>query len=1057
MVPFRAGAPAGFISQLPLCVLLVTAAAPALAKQPTSESASESASESTSDVDSREVHFQIPSQPLATALIAFSDQAHMQVISSGEEVAKSVAGEVRGRYRIVAALEAMLKGTKLKYTVLNQDTISIHPEAWQRTAEAGSPKRAADSLAKSDRLRVHDEEDVLEAVIVTATRIIRDGYEAPTPTTVVGNDVLKVLAASNVADAVNFVPSLAGSATPRSGNSGVSGGQSGTNTLDLRSMGANRTLVLLDGARIPPTALTGVVDINQLPDGLIERIDVVTGGASAAYGSDAMTGVVNFVLDKDFTGFKTNVMAGLTDRGENEKYNVSISGGVPFAAGRGHFLFSGGYSDAEGIRGIPRAWYRGWKVLNNPAYTATNGQPQLLLRPESAISTATPGALVTSGPLRGTEFTQGGVVRQFDYGPIVADPLMSGGDWRISDRARTPDLEAEVKRQTVFTRTAFQLTDDLEVFALASYARSRTDNQCCFNYFLGNLTIQRDNAFLPETVREDMRRLELERLTVGSTNEDLGTIHGRSERAVTRFVAGINGKFVALGSGWRWDAYAQRGASDVSNDVRSAIVANYREALDAVRDPSGAIVCRSTLTDPSNGCVPYNVLGYGVNSQAAVNYVLGTAQLDQELVQDVAAASVQGEPFSTWAGPVSVASGIEYRKESVTSRTDPIAEASGYFVANFKPTRGSYDVIEGFLETVVPLIEEARWADSFDLNGAVRFTNYSSSGEVVTWKAGATYSPVHNVTLRGTRSRDIRAPNLNDLFLAGQVNTQTVNDPFRDNATALILRPMVGNLELDPEVADTVGLGIVYQPAFAPGLSMSVDYYKIEVEKAIATIQQQAIIDRCFAGNTALCSAIVRDASGVITQITVQPVNLLSETAEGIDFETSYRVPVWQGNLTFRALATHVMERQIDDGITVTELGGDNSGSAADWRWLGMVGYDSGDYAVSIIGHGVSSGVMESAYVECTRGCPESTVENRTIDNNHIASAVYMDLSLVYRVLNRSGVRNMEVFFKVDNLADRNPPPVGSISGVSFVDPGVNPLLYDTVGRTFRAGVRLQW
>ncbi len=1044
MVPFRAGAPAGFITRLQLCVLLVILA-PVLANA------------AAGDVYSREAHFQIPSQPLATALIAFSDQAHMQVISSGDEVANTVAAAVRGRHRIIDALRAMLEGTNLSYTVLNQDTISIHPKVCPRTAEVAPSARPADVPAKKAERSATPDDDVLEAVIVTATRIIRDGYEAPTPTTVVGNDELKVLAVANVADAVNFIPALAGSATPRSGNSGVSSGQSGTNTLDLRSMGANRTLVLLDGARIAPTALTGVVDINQLPDGLIKRIDVVTGGASAAYGSDAMTGVVNFVLDKDFTGFKTDVMAGITDRGENEKYNVTLSAGVPFAAARGHFLFSAGYSDAAGIRGVPRSWYRGWKVLNNPDYTAGNGQPQLLLRPETGLSTATPGALVTTGPLRGTEFTQGGAIRQFDFGPIVSDPVMAGGDWRISDRARTPDLEAAVRRQTLFTRAGFHLSDDLEVFAIASYARSETDNQCCWNYFLGNITIERDNAFLPASVRADMNRLGLATLTGGSSNEDLGTIHGYSERAVKRFVAGLNGNFAALGSRWRWDAYAQRGISNVSNDVISAVTARYREALDAVRDSNGRIVCRSSLVNPGNGCVPYNVLGYGLNSQAAIDYVIGTAQLDQELIQDVAAASLQGEPFSTWGGLVSVAGGVEYREESVRSRADPIAMASGYFVGNFKPTRGSYDVIEGFLETVVPLLQDAPWAQSLDLNGAIRWTSYSASGEVVTWKAGATYSPVSNLTFRGTRSRDIRAPNLNDLFLAGQVNTQTVNDPFRGNATALILRPMVGNPNLDPEEADTLGFGVVYQPAFAPGLSMSVDYYRIDVDKAIATIQQQAVIDRCFAGNTALCAAIVRDAAGAVTQITVQPVNLLSETAKGIDFEASYRVPVWNGNLTLRALATHVMQRRIDDGIMVTELAGDNSGSAAAWRWLGLVGFDGGNYAINIIGHGVSSGVMESAYVECSQGCPESTVVNRTIDNNHIAGAVYADLSLVYRLMNRSDVRNMEVFFKVENLADRDPPPVGSIAGASFVDPGVNPLLYDTVGRTFRAGVRLHW
>src|SRR5690606_7236888 len=311
--------------------------------------------------------------------------------------------------------------------------------------------------------------------------------------------------------------------------------------------------------------------------------------------------------------------------------------------------------------------------------------------------------------------------------------------------------------------------------------------------------------------------------------------------------------------------------------------------------------------------------------------------------------------------------------------------------------------------------------------GAVRWTEYSSSGEVITWKLGATYSPVSNLTFRGTRSRDIRAPNLNDLFLAGQVNTQQVSDPFRGNVTALILRPMIGNLNLDPEEADTVGLGVVYQPAFAPGLSMSLDYYRIEVEKAIATIQQQQIIDRCFAGNTALCSAIVRDGNGVVTQITVQPVNLLSETAEGVDIEASYRRPLFSGNLTLRALATHVIERQVDDGIAVTELAGDNSGSAADWRWIAMASYDNGSYALSLIGHGVSDGQLENAYIGCTSACPAPTVVNRTIDNNHIAGAVYADLSLTYRPRNRWDLRSLELFFKIDNVADRDPPPVGSI------------------------------
>ncbi|HEY4368820.1 MAG TPA: TonB-dependent receptor [Steroidobacteraceae bacterium] len=1014
----------------------------------------------------REAQFDIPAQPLSLAIIEFSDQARIQVISAGTAVEKVKTPGVSGKLRIIDALQAILQGTGMKYALVNEETISISPDSWRSVAaEKSTAVRAATKAAagKSWLATLSADDGVLESVEVTATRVLRDGYEAPTPTTVMGTDMLALVAPSNVADAVNTLPSIAGSATPRTGNTGVSGGQAGTNSLDLRSMGANRTLVLLDGKRVVAQSLTGVVDINQFPNGLIERVDVVTGGASAAYGSDAMSGVVNFVLDKNFTGFKTNVMAGGTTHGDDAQYKTSVTAGLPFAAGRGHFLISTDYSHSAGITGNPRSWYRGWKVIANPAYMPTNGQPQYITRPSVGLSQATPGALITSTPLQGTQFGTGGAVGQFQYGSIVSDPLMVGGDWLESDIGRYGDLEGAVERANVFTRGSFRVADATEVFAEASYAESQTETQCCRQFNLGDITIQRDNAFLPDSIRNEMTNLGLTSFMAGSTNADLGPIATHSDRSVRRFVIGAAGHFNALGSGWDWDAYAQRGISRVHNDVFLSITQNYRDAIDAVRDANGRIVCRSTLTDPDNGCVPYDVLGVGVNSPAAVDYVLGTAQLDQELTQDVVATSFNGEPLATWAGPVSLATGVEYRKESVESSADPLAVANQYFAANFKATNGSYDVVEGFLETVVPLAVDRPWARSLDLNAAARWTDYSTSGEVVTWKIGANWSPFKDLTFRATRSRDIRAPNLNELFLAGQVNTQTVNDPFRGNATTVILRPQVGNLNLKPEAADTTGIGLVYQPSFVPGLSMSADYYDIDVKDAISTILQQQIIDRCFNGNTALCPAIVRDAAGVVTQITVQPINLSSEVAEGLDLEASYRKPLWNGELSLRALATHVIKRKLDDGISVTDLAGDNAagvtsaaeGSAANWRFLGMIGYDRGSYGVTLIGRGVSAGVLDNSNIECTTGCPPSTVNRKTIDNNHVKGALYADLSLVYRPV--VGDHKTEVFLKVDNLADTAPAVVPSNSTLVFIDSGTNPLLYDTVGRTIRAGVRFLW
>jgi iron complex outermembrane receptor protein len=322
---------------------------------------------------------------------------------------------------------------------------------------------------------------------------------------------------------------------------------------------------------------------------------------------------------------------------------------------------------------------------------------------------------------------------------------------------------------------------------------------------------------------------------------------------------------------------------------------------------------------------------------------------------------------------------------------------------------------------------------------------------------------VSDVTLRATRSRDIRAPNLNELFLAGQINTQTVNDPFRGNANTVIRRPQVGNLALKPEVADTTGAGLTFKPRLLAGLSLSADYYRIDVRDAIATVQQQQIIDRCFGGDTALCSAIIRDANGSVTQITVKPINLFSEVAEGVDLEASYRMPLWQGELGIRALATHVIERRIDDGVTLIDLAGDNAagvsaaaeGSAANWRYFGVVGYDRGNYAVSLIGRGVSGGVLENSHIECRSACPPSTLSRKTIDDNHVDGAFYADLSIVYRP--QLPKHRVELFAKIDNVADTPPAAVPSNGTIVFIDTGTNPLLYDTVGRTYRVGVRYRW
>ena len=258
-----------------------------------------------------------------------------------------------------------------------------------------------------------------------------------------------------------------------------------------------------------------------------------------------------------------------------------------------------------------------------------------------------------------------------------------------------------------------------------------------------------------------------------------------------------------------------------------------------------------------------------------MRYTQGIATQHLELTQNVGAFSIGGDPFNTWAGPVSIVFGAEYRKEEVTGTADPISLVNGFFTGNYKPTVGEYDVKEAFFETVVPLAQDMPGLNRLELNGAVRYTDYSLAGDVTTWKLGLTYNPIEDLRLRAVKSRDIRAPNVGELFQAGQTQRNDVVDTTQPSRpTVSITRITSGNTSLTPEIADTVSFGLVYHPSWLPQFTASVDYYSIDIEEAIATLGNQEIVDRCAAGETEACSLIVRDPAGNITALLAIPINV---------------------------------------------------------------------------------------------------------------------------------------------------------------------------------------
>jgi outer membrane receptor protein involved in Fe transport len=657
---------------------------------------------------------------------------------------------------------------------------------------------------------------------------------------------------------------------------------------------------------------------------------------------------------------------------------------------------------------------------------------------------------------------------RFNYGSLTSDPWTQGGDWKSNQVNYFNTLDQAITRKNLLARGSFDVAGNFRVFGQVSRSQSSTLSEQLKQFNVGNLVIKAGNPLIPAAVAQQMPALGITQFTLGTMNNDIPAINFEGERTVSRYVAGVEGNFDAIGKAWNWDAYYQRGITDSSETgYNISDKARFRNALDAVTDPiTGAPICRITLTNRNSGCVPYNPMGIGVNSQAVLGYLLGSPHRNQQFTQDVAAATLRGEPFGLWAGPVSLAVGIEHRREAVTGSADAISLISGWFAGNYLPTFGSYKVTEGFAETVVPLAMNLPGAHSLDLNAAVRRTNYSTSGLVTTWKLGATWQPIDDVRFRTTRSRDIRAPNLNDLFAAGTAGTNNVLDPFNNNANTAYQAKAVGNPNLKPEVADTLGVGVVLTPQFLRSFSASVDYYEIKIHDAIGNVDAQTIVNNCFEGNQAYCAAITRGVgpggTSVITQIRSSPFNLVVLQARGLDMEASYRVNLeslvnsLKGGLTVRMLATHYLESYQNNGINPpTETAGSNATNGPpSWVYHGSITYTNNPLSITLTGRGLSSGTYSNQFTECSAGCPVSTASNPTINNNHLPGAFYVDASAAYKLSWNSA--EFETFLSVQNLANRDPAivPQGP-GGLAYATTPTNPTLYDVLGRTYRAGVRI--
>ncbi|OSZ70925.1 hypothetical protein CAP39_08275 [Sphingomonas sp. IBVSS1] len=941
----------------------------------------------------------------------------------------------------------------------------VHAQAAQPAATA-----AADPAATEG-------EEEAAVITVTGSRISRTGYDSPIPVSVVSEAELKAEPQANIGDYVNTLPAVRGSQSSSTNSGSLSNGQAGIATVNLRSLGAARTLVLIDGQRSVASTPVGFVDTQTVPQGLIKGVEVVTGGASSAYGSDAVGGVVNFSLNRDFKGLRAEYEFGITDYGDVPNHTFRITSGFDFADGRGKVLLAGDYFTQKGVDTYDRPWQQsGFFQIDNPAFVAGNGQPERLVQAGIGTYQFTPGGLINSGPLRGTYF--GNIVggqaslNQFTYGPNRGQ-WMVGGDYLISREGHwsSNSLAPHEERGNIFGRLSYEV--DRAFVPYVQYSFSGYNGRSFYQQTPSvGVTIQRDNAFLPTALVQQMTALNLTNISIGTSNAGFPAAGSNNTREVYRFVAGADGEF-EIGKGtWKYNAYYQAGIAR-TNELLTNTWLNSRVTLaqDAVRAPAGnaagipagTIVCRSTLTSPTNGCVPLNRIGIGGVTQAAIDYVFNNGaqpQRFQTLRQDVAALSFStNDLFETWAGPVSFAFGGEYRRERVDGSVDPQFN-SGWLYGNYLVTRGSFNVKEAFAETVVPL------AKGLDFNGAVRRTDYSTSGGVTTWKLGATWQVIDDIKLRVVRSRDIRAPNLNELFAPGTARTNTVNVPLPGGGQRAdqFLEQTTGNTALRPEVAMTWGVGGVFTPSFLPGFAASVDYFDINLGGAIGTISAQTITTLCLEQNRAdICPFITFNgpvsASSVITSIKLVPFNFANVKVRGIDVEASYRFDLGGGKATLRALASHYIDNIFNNGIDVPEdIAGKNQGDGVpSWNYRLTANYEIDSWGFNLVGRGFSDGVYNNNFFECTTGCPASTAANRTINTNRISGQWYMDASVTKKF--KVAGSKAEVFLYVRNLLNSDPVLVGNgpTGNNTPAYPMTNRGLYDVLGRVYRMGVRFEY
>lgn len=783
------------------------------------------------------------------------------------------------------------------------------------------------AMAQDQSPGENDAEEMVGRIVVTGSRIPRANITAPTQVTTIDSEVIEYSGLGNAADILRAVPSFGVSGLSTNNSNFLTAG-GGINTLELRNLEEDRTLVLVNGRRyVSGVSGSAAVDFNTIPVELIDRVEVITGGASAIYGSDALAGVVNVILKDKFEGVDIGYQAGQSAESDDKTHRLHFIAGGNFADDRGNALISATFSQQKGV------------LARDRDETRVDDAAECLFTGETPDCTSSVTPFFSSFSEFG-RFWSSNIANSVESFTISSGQGAAGtiAPWSTANfgfnRQQFRRYSVPTDRFLLTGNAHYDLADSVTAFIETTFAQTDTTQELepfpHSNGDLGIAGISINNPFVPQALRDAVIARGGNTISYTRRMTEVGQRGADANRNTYRFVVGLKGD---IKDNWEWETYYGQGRMEDSQQGGGQInVANMREALNAVDGDGNPATFDPVCANPAavnEGCVPINIFGFGAISQDAADYVRAPTQRQQRNRQELAGASIGGSAFDLPAGSVDFAFGLEWRRERSQDVPDALTQTGQNAGNTEAPIFGDYDVAEAFVEVEVPLLAEITGVHELSIGGAFRYSDYSTVDTTDAYTGRLSWAPIESLRFRGQYARAVRAPNIAELFSPGGENFAPVADPCNgvtattagqvaDNCRAI---PAVaariaaagsftltqteiqgtggftgaGNPNLTTEASDSYSLGMVFTKDFggaAGNVVASVDWFSIEIDQVIDTVDRQDAVDFCFSAANfpnQFCGLLTRDNAGPVgqqgelTEVNSGFINEGTLKTEGID------------------------------------------------------------------------------------------------------------------------------------------------------------------------------